>query len=671
MSQKKVSTVNSFSNGGKSRQAIAPTKGKTVTKQKLLSGSSSPSSNPTTTSTDVVEDASDLQNYTLFWLDSNITPDNADCLNTITQLQSIGYTVRVFDDANECINILNKIKKQKVLLVVSDELGQNILPRIHDMHQLTTVFVFCNSESNDQSWTKDWIKIQDTYTNINDLCESIKQIIRQYDEDSIDISLISTNDTSDGQKNQLDQSFMYTQLMKEILLELPHDDESIKEFVTYYSKQYSRDKDELKNVKKFQSEYTGESPIWWYTYECFLYHELNRGLREQQVDVIIRMGFFISDLLQFIEKLHNEQAKDFQNEFTVYRGQRILPEKFEKMKKAIGGLISFNSFLSTSLNQDAAMKFANSALEDSSHVAIMFIITINPTISSIPYARIEKFSCYHTEEEILFSMPTIFHISDIKPSDINNRLWNVYLTSTGKSDEQIINLMKHMREEIQGSSPLYQLGALMIKLGEFDKAEEVYINLLKHTIDELEKGNIYYQLGQIKDSQELHDKALDYYQRALTIYEDKLSPNHSNIATCYNNIGLAYDNMGDYQKALPFYEKALDIYQKTLDANHRNIAAPSSSIGLIYNTMGEYQKALSYCTTAHENFQTSLPSNHPLLATSYSNIGTVYQNLKNYPEAISSYKRALEIGQSALPPTHPDLAVYRHNLESISKNESK
>ncbi|CAF4004191.1 unnamed protein product, partial [Adineta steineri] len=638
MSQKKVSTGNSFSNGGKSRQVIAPTKGKTVTKQKTLTGSSSSSPIPTATPADVVEDASDLQNYTIFWLDSNITLDNSDCLNSITQLQSIGYTVRVFDDADECINILNKIKKQKVLLVVSDELGQKILPRIHDMHQLATVFIFCNSESNDESPMKDWIKLQGTYTNITDLCESIKQIIRQYDEDSINISLISTNDTSDGQNlNQLDQSFMYTQLMKEILLELPYDDKNIKELVTYYSDKYSSNENELKNIKKFQDEYVSKTPIWWYTYECFIYHQLNWGLREQEVDVIIRMGFFISDLLQFIEELHKEQAKDFQEEFTVYRGQSILPEKFEKMKKTIGGLISFNNFLSTSLNKDVAVRFANNALKDPSYVAIIFIITINPSISSTPYACIDKFSYYEAEKEILFSMPTIFHISDIKPSSINNRLWNVYLTSTGKSDEQIINLMKHMREEIQGSSPLYQLGALMIKLGEFDKAEEVYINLLKHTFDEREKGNIYYQLGHIKDSQELHDKALDYYQQALTIYEDKLSPDHSNIATCYNNIGLAYDNMGDYQKALPFYEKALDIYQKTLDANHRNIASPSSSIGLIYNTMGEYQKALSYCTTAHEIFQTSLSSNHPLLATSYSNIGTVYQNLKNYPEAISSY----------------------------------
>ena len=83
--------------------------------------------------------------------------------------------------------------------------------------------------------------------------------------------------------------------------------------------------------------------------ECFLYHLLNWALRDQESDVIIKMGFFICDLHRHIEQLHKEQSKDFQKEFTVYRGQGISREMFEKLKKTKGGLLSFNNFLSTSI----------------------------------------------------------------------------------------------------------------------------------------------------------------------------------------------------------------------------------------------------------------------------------------------------------------------------------
>src|SRR4051812_3831162 len=52
---------------------------------------------------------------------------------------------------------------------------------------------------------------------------------------------------------------------------------------------------ELKNVDKLQEKYRDETPIWWYTYECFLYLMLNRGLRTMDTDIIIKTGFFIND----------------------------------------------------------------------------------------------------------------------------------------------------------------------------------------------------------------------------------------------------------------------------------------------------------------------------------------------------------------------------------------
>ncbi len=209
-----------------------------------------------------------------------------------------------------------------------------------------------------------WLKVRGIFTDISVLCRSVKQAARQCDKESIDISLVSTSDISGQNLDQLDQSFMYTQLIKEILFELKHDDGSVKKLVTYCRDKYSGNEEELKKIETFHKGYQLKSLIWWYTYECFIYHLLNWALREQEFDVIIKMAFFICDLHRHIAQLHKEHSKDFWKEFTVYRRQGKSPEMFEKLKKTKGGLLSFNNFLSTSIAEKIAKGFANTALKD-------------------------------------------------------------------------------------------------------------------------------------------------------------------------------------------------------------------------------------------------------------------------------------------------------------------
>ena len=672
MDKKKITTPSNSSNGGKSKQISTGTKGTSLPKQTSRTASSSGANNTAAAATHPVEYMSNIQNHILFWLDPNITQEDDESRRTATQLQSIINTIHLFNDADECATFLNTLKREKVFMVVSGRLGQQIVPRIHNMHQLIAIFVFCGNKTEHEKWTERWLKVRGVFTDINELCESLKQVGRQYDEDSIDISVVPARNIAGQKSDKLDQSFMNTQLIKEILLELEYNDESFQDLVTYCRKKYFNSVSELKNIDKFENGYRLQTPIWWYTLECFLYHMVNRALRSQETDVILKMGFFIRDLHRHIKELYKKQSKSFQKTFTVYRGQGYLGEVFENIQKSKGGLISFNNFLSTSTEPNVAIFFASSASEDPSYVGVVFIISIDPSVPSAPFASLDEVSCYKTKEkEVLFSMHTVFRIGDIKQSKNGDGIWNIHLTLTRDNDPQLNALLERMRVEIKGSSPLYRLGALMIKLGEFKKAEEVFENLLKRTTDELEKGHIFFQLGQINDNLHDYNKALRFYQDALTIYKNKLNLDHPNIATCYNNIGLVYDNANDYDKALPYYEEALEIYRKTLPDNHPNIATASNSIGMIYNTKGDYSKALSCCKKALDIFENELSAIHPLVATSYNNIGLIYANMKKYSEASASYKRAVEIGEQILPPNHPTLQIYKENLNSVRKKANK
>ena len=95
------------------------------------------------------------------------------------------------------------------------------------------------------------------------------------------------------------------------------------------------------------------------------------------------MGFFIHDLHRQIEHLHQNQISQYRGKvFTVYRGQGLSTEHFEKLKKTRGGLISFNSFLSTSKERDISLLFAESSSINQGMVGILFEMTIDPKITS-------------------------------------------------------------------------------------------------------------------------------------------------------------------------------------------------------------------------------------------------------------------------------------------------
>jgi tetratricopeptide (TPR) repeat protein len=610
-----------------------------------------------------------VQNVRLIWLDNNIDDNSVDCRNTTTQLRHAVNTINTFTDGDQCIQFLETIANEKVCMIISGSLGQHIVSRVHDMSQVDSIFIFGGNKEYHEQWAKQWSKIKGVFTEIKPICEALKQAAQQCEQNAMPISFMATSgDNSKKSLDQLDPSFMYTQIMKEILLTINFEEKHFTEYIDYCYETFHDNQRELNNIAKLQRNYRDHTPIWWYTKQCFLYPMLNRVLRLMEVDIIIKMGFFIGDLHRHLEELHQEQFGGQQTDesFTVYRGQGMSKAAFEKMSKTKGGLISFNNFLSTSENREVSLKFANSAVSDPDLVGILFVMTIDPSQSTTPFASIIDVSYFKKEDEILFAMHTVFRIGDIKPLGENHRLFQVELTLTSDNDKDLRVLTDCIRKEtFPDSGGWYRLGLVLLKLDQSEKAEEVYQILLEQATEESEKPPIYGHIGWANYNLGKYKEAITYYEKALEIQQQSLPPNHPSLAMSYNNIGNVYHNMGEYSKALSSYEKALEIKQQSLPPNHPNLAVSYNNIGNVYSNMGEYSKALSSYEEALEIQQQSLPPNHPDLATSYGNIGAVYHEMGEYSKALSSHEKALEIRQQSLPPNHPDLAMSYNNIGNV------
>jgi hypothetical protein len=83
--------------------------------------------------------------------------------------------------------------------------------------------------------------------------------------------------------DQLDQTFMYSQIPKEILLKMDFDESHVKLLTDHCREQFTDNCSQLNDVHKLESEY---------------------------VDVIVKLGFFVRDLHQHINQLHIDQFGD-------------------------------------------------------------------------------------------------------------------------------------------------------------------------------------------------------------------------------------------------------------------------------------------------------------------------------------------------------------------------
>ncbi|CAF1479155.1 unnamed protein product [Adineta steineri] len=601
-----------------------------------------------------------MQNVLLIWLDNNIDENNDDCQNTITQLRQAVNDINTFSDVDQCFEFIETIVDKKACIIISGSLGQHFVRFVHNMSQVDSIFVLCENQKHHEQWAKKWSKIKGIFVDITSICEAIKETAHQCEQNAIPMSFLESN----KQLDQLDPSFMYTQIVKEILLTIDFDQNHFQDYINYCCDSFVDNKKQLENIKRFEDQYHNRTPIYWYTCDMFLYPMLNRALRLMDGDIMTRMGFFIGDLHRHIEQLHQEQyaGTTAADTFTVYRGQGLSTGDFEQLMKTKGGLISFNNFLSTSKDRDLSYAFAESNQINPDLVAILFVMEVNPSQSTIFFASVANISHFQ-EEEVIFSMHSVFRIQDIKQMGKNNRLYEVNLTLTTDNDPELNRLTDYIRQKSHPDAEgWYRLGSVLYKMGQFDKAEEIYQVLLDQTKDDRNKAPIYQQLGSIKNNHGKYEEAITLYEKSLAIYQKTCPPNHPDLAASYNNLGGTYKSMGNYPIALSYYEKALEIKQQSLPPNHPDLASFYNNIGVIYKSMGNYSKALSYYEKALEIKQQSLPPNHPDLATSYNNIGLVHYDMGNLPKALSSHEKALEISKHSLPHNHPDLATSYNNI---------
>ncbi|MHC4535129.1 MAG: sigma 54-interacting transcriptional regulator [Planctomycetota bacterium] len=227
-----------------------------------------------------------------------------------------------------------------------------------------------------------------------------------------------------------------------------------------------------------------------------------------------------------------------------------------------------------------------------------------------------------------------------------------------------LQLLKELPTESQRSMVKVQeaIADVAWQLGEEELATSYYTMVLQGATSTEERSMCYRKLGEIHTKRADYDRALSYFQQALTVLGEPPSPEH---ARSYNGIGEIYFQQAEYQPAEQHFKRALEVLSdapddETLTLVLKNLGNVSHLQGKLSDAMTYYEQSLSL---GEKRGDISLQ------AKLYNNLGTCFKKRGDLKQAIESYQNSLRLKEqiddvAGLAPLYTNLGMlYSHQKD--------
>ena len=100
-----------------------------------------------------------LESLSLIWLDAEVN-NSKDNIDVQKRLRSVINYLKTFQDIIECEEYIRSVPDgDRLLLIVSGGLGQELVPRIHKLRQILSIYVFCFDRKKHEEWTNKYCKV--------------------------------------------------------------------------------------------------------------------------------------------------------------------------------------------------------------------------------------------------------------------------------------------------------------------------------------------------------------------------------------------------------------------------------------------------------------------------------------------------------------------------------
>jgi hypothetical protein len=103
--------------------------------------------------------ATNLESFFLVWLDADNNNSKTN-VNAQQELRKCINCLKTFEDGDDCGNYIRSVPDDdRIVLIVSDRLAKEMVPPIHDLRQVSSIYIYGTDKKINEEWIKDYPKV--------------------------------------------------------------------------------------------------------------------------------------------------------------------------------------------------------------------------------------------------------------------------------------------------------------------------------------------------------------------------------------------------------------------------------------------------------------------------------------------------------------------------------
>lgn len=213
-------------------------------------------------------------------------------------------------------------------------------------------------------------------------------------------------------------------------------------------------------------------------------------------------------------------------------------------------------------------------------------------------------------------------------------------------EDSVFYAYKKELDSAKNSQDAAQLSLAHFNLARFYKQSQIYTEAVTHYNAALENtrqssqttATIQNELAEIYIALNNYSKAIEFLNSSLGYSEAQQFLQLQ--AKSYQLLGTCWEKQEQPQKALEFQQKSLQIYQDLADVTGEAVVL--ENIGSIYEDLEDYDKAYTYFEKAFSYFKNTEDERQ---VNALNNLADVYRKKGNYAQAIVKTTEALELAE--------------------------
>lgn len=230
--------------------------------------------------------------------------------------------------------------------------------------------------------------------------------------------------------------------------------------------------------------------------------------------------------------------------------------------------------------------------------------------------------------------------------------------------------------DVNTADALLKLGIINQTIGRLNEAEDHLLGSLVILEDKLSPDHpdiavIMTNLGNVYFDLQRPDASEKYHQQALLIRKNAFGENNPSVAQSIYNLAVLYENQSRYEQSASFYRQAINTWSESLGPTHPYVGNALTNLSNIYNIQGMHNQAANILQRTVAFKKSVFGEQHEEVAQTLITLGTNYLEQGKYRPASNAYEEALDIAQHVLRSSDPQLALLMYTLANIYHTQAR